>query len=259
LIPDSSGICIDRLDWLDRSNGKADDGVSWIGGKPARSLCVSWNHLLSRLGPKMHAADKVIFVNPIYSRLDLLRQVDGIYTEFGQDARSLNSSALMGLDKPVLAWSYNETLHQPDADSFFQRHLLLGVYPTAPYPWNNHCINPEPSADQLFTDYGPLFDAMRGKKWVLAPHAVEVAGDMAKANLFQVSGGYAMPVTFGGQSGFADIVVRNVAGLDAPHCAVLHPGNEAAAPLAGTFKNGALTLHVPLQRGCAMVLLKNRG
>ena len=259
LIPDSSGICIDRLDWLDHSNGKADDGVSWIGGKPARSLCVSWNSLLSRLGPKMHHADKVIFVNPIYSRLDLLRQVDGIYTEFGQDGRSLNASAFMGLDKPVLAWSYNETLQQPDPDAFFQRHLLLGVYPTAPYPWNNHCINPEPAADQAFLDYGPLLDAMRGKKWVLAPHCVEVAGDVAKANLFQVADGYAIPVAFGGRSEFADIVVRNIAELAAAHCAVLHPGGKAASPLTATCKDGALMLHLPLQRGCAVVLLQKQG
>jgi hypothetical protein len=256
LIPDSSGLCIDRLDWLDRSNAKADDGASWIGGKAARSLCVSWQDLLSRLGPKMHAADKVIFVNPIYSRLDLLRQVDGIYTEFGQDGRSLNSSAFMGLNKPVLAWSYNETLHQPDPDSFFQRHLLLGVYPTAPYPWNNHCMTPEPAAEQAFSDYGPLLDAMRGKKWVLAPHAVEVIGDVAKANLFQAPGGYALPVTFGGNAEFADVVVRNVPGLESVKCFALHPDVEAAAPLAATFKDGTLTLHVPLQRGCSMVLLR---
>ncbi len=134
---------------------KADDGVSWIDGKPARSLCVSWNSLLAKLGPKMHAADKVIFVNPIYARLDLLRQVDGIYTEMGNEGRPLNASALMGLDKPVLAWTYNETLHQPDPDSFFQRHLLLGVYPTAPYPWNNHCITPEPAADQVLSRLRP--------------------------------------------------------------------------------------------------------
>ena len=141
-IPDSFGICIDRMDWLDQINRKADDGVSWVGDGPARSLCVSWNKLLAALGPKMHDADKVIFVNPIYSRLDLLRHVDGIYTEFGQDGRSLNSSALMGLRKPVLGWTYNETLRQPDPDAFMQRHLHLGVYPTAPYPWNNHWHHP---------------------------------------------------------------------------------------------------------------------
>jgi hypothetical protein len=256
MIPDSFGICIDRMDWLDNVNGKADDGVSWFGGKPARSLCVSWNTLMAKLGPAMHDADKVIFVNPIYTRLDLLRQVDGIYTEFGNDGRSFNSCALMGVEKPVLMWSYNENLHQPDPDSFFQRHLLLGAYPTAPYPWNNHCITPEKTADQFFLDYGPLLDAMRGKRWVLAPHAVSVANDSAKANLFSVPGGYALPVTFGGKVEFADVVVRNVSGVGKLHAEVLHPGVEAAASIESSFKDSVLTLHVPLQRGCAMVLLR---
>jgi hypothetical protein len=257
LVPDSFGICIDRLDWLERSNTKADDGLSWIGGKPARSLCVSWNNLLDRLGPKMHRADKVIFVNPIYSRLDLLRQVDGIYTEFGQDGRSFNACALMGLRKPVLAWSYNETLHQPDPDSFFQRHLLLGVYPTAPYPWNNHCINPEESADQEFIDYGPLLDAMRGKKWVLTPHCVEVANDAAKVNLFRVAEGWVAPVTFGGANASVTLKIGPVPGLKkGMRCEALHPGQTRTSPIPAMWKHGGLELQVPLQRGCAMVSIK---
>ena len=256
LIPDSSGICIDRLDWLGRANGKADDGVSWVGGKPARSLCVSWNNLLAKLGPKMHAAGKVVFVNPIYSRLDLLRQVDGLYSEQGNQGQPLNACALMGLDKPVLAWSYNETLHQPDPDAFFQRHLLLGVYPTAPYPWNNHCLTPEASADQEFLDYGPLLDAMRGKKWVLAPHCVATTTPGVKVNLFAVPGGYALPVTFGGQAGFADVAVQNLPGLEACKCSALQPGVAAAVALTATVHGGKLTLRVPLQRGCALVLLR---
>jgi hypothetical protein len=258
-IPDSSGICIDRMDWLSRANEQADDGVSWFDGKPARSLCVSWQSLLAKLGPKMHQAKKVIFVNPIYARLDLLRQVDGIYTEMGNEGRPLNASALMGLDKPVLAWTYNETLHQPDPDSFFQRHLLLGVYPTAPYPWNNHCINPDPSADKFYLDYGPLLDAMRGKKWVLTPHCIKTTTPGVKVNLFAVPGGYVAPVTFGGSAEFAEVAVRNVPGLEAIKCLALNPGDETAAPLEATFKDGALTLRVPLQRGCAMVLLRKEG
>jgi hypothetical protein len=256
LVPDSSGICIDRLDWLDRYNGKADDGISWLDGKPARSLCVSWNSLLARLGPKMHAAGKVIFVNPLYSRLDLLRQVDGIYTEYGQVGASLNSSALLGVRKPVLAWSYNETLRQPDPDAFFQRHLLLGAYPTAPYPWNNHCIGPEAWAEKQYLDYGPLLDAIRGKKWVLAPHCVEVAGGTAKANLFEVPGGYALPVAFGGKAVSATVCIRGIAGLEAAHCAAIHPGTEKPVPLTGKLKDGRLELAVPLVRGCAMVRWK---
>ena len=48
-------------------------------------------------------------------------------------------------------------------------------------------------------DYGPLLDAMRGKKWVLAPHCVESILPQVKVNLFEVPGGYALPVTFGGR------------------------------------------------------------
>ena len=257
LVPDSFGLCIDRLDWLDHVNTNADDGLSWINGKSARSLCVSWNTLLARLGPKMHRADKVVFVNPIYSRLDLLRQVDGIYTEFGQDGRSLNASALMGLRKPVLAWSYNETLHQPDPDSFFQRHLLLGVYPTAPYPWNNHCINPETSADQEYLDYGPLLDAMRGKKWVLTPHCIEVVNLAAKANLFRVTDGWVAPVTFGGANASVTLEIGPLPGLKkGVRCEVLHPGQPKPAPIPVAWKQSGLEVQVPLQRGCAMVCFK---
>jgi hypothetical protein len=252
MVPDSSGICIDRLDWLDRNNGKADDGVTWIGGRPARSLCTSWNSLLARLGPRMHAADKVIFVNPIHSRLDLLRQVDGIYTEFGNLGTSLNACALMGVRKPVLAWTCNATLREPDPDSCMQRHLHLGVYPTAPYPWNNHCITPEPSADRLYLDYGPLLDAMRGKKWVLAPHCVECGDPAVKVNLFQVPGGYVVPVTFG-KGPTAHVVLRNIPAIDRGRCEVLQPGEAASVRIHGRYQDGALRLAVPLKRGCALV------
>jgi hypothetical protein len=279
-IPDSAGICIDRTDYLQLDDSHADDGVSWVNGRAVRSLCVSWNNLLSKLGPKMHEAGKVVFASPLYARLDVYRHIDGIYDEYGYDGRALNGSALMGLDKPVLAWTYNESLFRPDPDSFFQRHLLLGVYPTAPYPWNNHCIIPDMSWDdfyfkysplferdtghlwikteQYYLDYGPLLDAMRGKKWVLSPHCVEVVGGTAKANLFRVPGGYAMPVCFGGKAEFADVIVRNTPGLGAFKYSVIRPGVEAAAPPTVLFqdKDGASRLRVPLLRGCAMVILR---
>lgn len=41
LIPDFAGICIDRLDWLAHFNRRADDGIGWVDGKPARDLFVS--------------------------------------------------------------------------------------------------------------------------------------------------------------------------------------------------------------------------
>jgi len=279
-LPDSGGICIDRTDWLTQYNTKADDGVTWVHGHAARSLSQSWVSLLSQLGPKMHAADKVIFASPLYARLDLWRQIDGIYDEFGYDGRALNGSALMGIDKPVSAWSYNESVYRPDPDSFFQRHMLMGAYPTAPYPWNNHCIIPDMSwedfyirhspllerdtghnlisTEKYYLAYGPLLDAMRGKKWVLAPHCVEVAGDTAKANLFQVPTGYALPVAFGGTAEYADVMIRNIPDLDAIKFSVLHPGDDTAVPLTTILSrsNAGVSVRVPLVRGCAMVVLQ---
>jgi hypothetical protein len=137
-----------------------------------------------------------------------------------------------------------------------QRHLHLGAFPTAPYPYNNHCINPEPSADQLYQDYGPLLDAMRGKKWVLAPHCVETTTPGVKVNLFEVPGGYALPVTFGGTTGTAEVFVRNVPGLAARHVVALHPGPDEPAAVPTQFAGDRLILNVPLVRGCALVVLK---
>jgi len=279
-LPDSAGICIDNTYYTQLNNSHADDGVSWVDGKAVRSLCISWNDLLSKLGPIMHDAGKVIFASPLFARLDVYRHFDGFYDEYGYDGRGLNSSALMGLDKPVLVWTYNESLFRPDPDSFFQRHLLMGAYPTAPYPWNNHCIVPDMSWDdfyykygslferdsghqlmkteQYYLAYGPLLDAMRGKKWVLAPHCVEVVDGAAKGNLFQVPGGYAMPVCFGGKAEFAEVVIRNIPGLDTLKYSVVHPGVETSVPatMLSKGKAGATRLRVPLLRGCAMVSLR---
>ena len=292
-LPDAAGICIDNTYFMFDNNRDADDGVSWIEGGPARALCISWNRLWDKAAPKMHAAGKVVFASTIFARFDVYRQIDGFYAEFGYDGRGLNSTALMGISKPVMVWTYNESLFRTDPDSFFQRHLLMGAYPTAPYPWNNHCIIPDMvwnddsdlvqknhdgtrgfyyyygslverdtghkwmETEKYYLAYGPLMDAMRGKKWVLAPHCVEVTSGVAKANLFQVPGGYAMPVCFGGEAEFAEVMLRNISGLDNLKCSVVHPGIETAVAPTVHFNDneGALILRVPLHHGCAMVTL----
>jgi hypothetical protein len=294
-LPDSAGVCIDNTYFMFDNNRDADDGVSWVNGGAARALCISWNRLFDQAGPKMRAAGKVIFASTIFARFDVYRQIDGFYAEFGYDGRGLNSTALMGLRKPVMVWTYNESLFRTDPDLFFQRHLLMGAYPTAPYPWNNHCILPDMNwmnqnadlaqedhddtrgfyykygslferdtahlwmtTEKYYLAYGPLMDAMRGKKWVLAPHCVEVTGGSAKANLFQVPGGYAMPVCFGGKAEFAEVILRNIPGLDNLKYSVIHPDVEtaAAATVLSKGKGGALRLRVPLHQGCAMVTLR---
>ena len=275
-LPASSGICIDRLDWLRQYNSRGDDGVSWVNGKPARSLYLSWRDFMAKLGPMMHSAGKVIYVNTLTKRLELLRQVDGIYDEFGQAPTALNASALMGLRKPLMCWTPGPNDLRPDPDAFFQRHLHMGAYPTAPYPGNNHCIQPNAWAAQYYLDYGPLLDALRGKKWVLRPHAVEVAGQKAKANLFEVPGGFVVPVTFGGKETSVKVALNGLPlfpGQKDFRMEVIRPGAGSTGfspqaarvvrfssipPEGGTsteINDDYCFLDVPLSRGCAMVKL----
>ena len=133
----------------------------------------------------------------------------------------------------------------------------MGVYPSAPHPQNDHLIQPDPSVDAEYMVYGPLMDAMRGKKWALEPHCIVVEGGGAKANLFAVPGGYAAPVTFGPQDGTVKVILRNLPGLtEGVHCEALLPGVQQPQAVRTAFKNGALELQVPLKRGCAMVRIK---
>jgi hypothetical protein len=261
-LPDSAGLCIDRLDWLDRYNQRADDGASWVDGRPARSLFLSWQELMAKLGPLMHDADKVIFANSLRMRLELLGQVDGIFCELRKTPRgqgpAINGNALLGVRKPVLLWTFAENWLKPDADEFFQRHMHLGVFPTAPYPGNHHSILPSEFADRQYEEYGPLLDVLRGKKWVLLPHVVEIAGGAAKVNLFETPAGYAMPVTFAGGAAKVRATIRGLPKLTKDAiCAALHPGSDKWIPIVPAVEDGVASLEVPLKRGCAMVRMRN--
>jgi len=256
--PESSGICIDRMDWLQQYNIQRDDGVSWANGAPARSLVVSWHEIMSKLGPMMHEAGKVIYCNPHYRRVDLLRHLDGVYDEFGQMGHSLNLCALLCVQKPLMEWTIDVEELRAEPDAYFQRHLHMGAFLTAPVPGNDHTILPAPWVEAHYLDYGPLLDALRGKRWVLQPHAVEVQDRKAKANLFAVPGGFVVPVTFGGEEPRVRVVLRGLprlAGQDTFHFEAIHPGTGQNVPVEATDEDGLLTLDVPLHRGCAMVKL----
>jgi hypothetical protein len=249
-LPDSEGICIDRVDYMSQYNDFADDGVTMRYGGRSRALVNSWIKLMDQLGPKMHAKKKVIFANLMDPRLDLARHLDGVYAEFGNQPTVINGLSFLCLDKPLLAWTRDEDVL---SDAFFQRHLYLGAFPTAPYPTNNHCIQPSPAHDKWFLDYGPLFAAISGREWVLSPHAVSLLGP-GKANVFSVPGGYAATVTFAGDAASAHLVLRALPGLtDRAHFEVLEPGSATAAQVSAAVHNSSAKLTVPLAKGCCVV------
>jgi hypothetical protein len=154
----------------------------------------------------------------------------------------------------VLGWTSDADNLRPSPDVYFQRNLYLGVYPTAPVPGNDHCILPDPWVDQQYLDYGPLLDAMRGKRWVLAPHSIKVITGSSRASLFATPDGYVLPVMLGGADKEAVVELR---GIRTESAEVLHPGTSVWNSLQVVPEHdGNLRLKIPLIRGCAMLRLR---
>ena len=55
----------------------------------------------------------------------------------------------------------------------------------APFPQADHCIASDPMAEALYISYGGMFSALRGAKYLLRPHAVNVTRP-AVANVYEL-------------------------------------------------------------------------
>jgi hypothetical protein len=250
-LPASSGICVDRLDWCRFYNHDADDHTSWLNGKPVRSLLLSWKEIGDSLAQIMHRANKVVFVNNHAKRIDMLRNMDGIFDEFTYHGCPLNLTALLSVERPALGWTYSKDNLQPDPDLFFQKYLYMGVFPMAPFPGNDHSLRPDSAVDKYYLDYGPMLNALRGRRWVLQPHVVQTADDRAKVNIFSVDGGYILPVVFA-RNDTIKIFVKKLPDMSSTARA-LYPGTNNWQPLALNEIRGKMVIEAPTKRGCAMV------
>lgn len=254
MLPDAAGICIDRTDYLRDYNTNADDGVTWHNGAPARSLAISWRLLMDRLGPIMHRQNKVIFCNFMHPRLDLAEHLDALYDEFGNRPTVLNGASLLCVRKPLLVWTDdNDRL----SDAFFQRHFYLGAFPTVPYPNNNHCIQPTVDNERWYFDYGPLFELMRGRKWVLESDVIAPRHDGVKVNLFTIPGGFLMPVILARENATVRVVVRQLKGMsEKSKVEVFHPGFSVPTVIQPIVVDDQFILDVPTKRGCGIVRIR---
>ncbi len=257
LLPDGAGLCIDRLDWT-RLYIEGDDSVSFLAPGVERSLLSSYRRFMDDLRQLADQYRKVIFVNNHTKRLDQLRHVDGMFDEFTYSGPALNTSALLGIFKPVLGWTAAAgNLHSPTPDVFFQRYLYLGVFPMCPAEGNDHSIGPDPGAERWYTDYGPLLASLRGKRWVLDENCVSVDLPEARVNLFERPGqGWVVPIMLADEQLKAKVEVRGQA-ASASAAQVLHPGSSITTSVAiDRLDAHTIAIDVPLMRGAAMLLLK---
>jgi hypothetical protein len=257
-IPSSFGICIDRMDWLRFYNPAFDDGVSWYEGKPAQSLLSGWRRLLPKMADMLHNVDRVLYVNNHTKRIDVLKGVDGIYDEHSYYPSSLNSTAFCSLLRPAMGWTLDgNDFNNPDPDSYLQRFLYLGIFPTAPIPGNDHTIRPDSITDRYYLDYGPLFDLLRGRRWVLQPHVLSVNDSAAHANVFALPDAYVVAIAHAKDAAKVSLTLNNLHGVNnESKIEALYPGDPSSHPLSSAFKDGVLTIDIPVKRGCAMIKIK---
>lgn len=250
-LPHFEGITIDRLDWTRHYNTRRDDGISWFNGAPARSLHLSWNSIIDKIAPILHEKNKVVFINNHIKRLEDIKQVDGIFDEFGDVAASINANAFLCVNKPLLGWCHNKASIGDDFDAFMQKYLHLGMYPMAPFPANDHALLPDNEVDQLYLDYGKMFAEMKGKNWVLEPGAIKILGNKAKANIFKTDSGIIIPITFG-EVEKVKLEVKNI--LPDAIVEYIHPGDKKWKKIKIKHQIIKLQLH----RGCAMIRINQQ-
>eukprot|EP01043_Picozoa_sp_COSAG02_P032969 COSAG02_NODE_2226_length_9456_cov_6.430587_2_plen_631_part_00 len=187
------GMVVDRADWNVLYSFDGDDGASFIGNRTARSMQRSYLDTTKQLREMMNARSPAMAINSTvmltnnqgFAKLGLMEQMDGSFSEGG----ALNSHGLLGMRSTSILWTYSKTeccASAEVADVFFQRQLYMKVFPMAPLPQADHAISASDSAVvALYSRYGQMFTALKGVTWLLKPHALNVTGGDAVANVFE--------------------------------------------------------------------------
>ena len=115
---------------------------------------------------------------------------------------------------------------------------------------------------RMFAD-GPLFDAMRGRKWVLSVNAAQVTSGNALANLFALpEKDFIAAVAFAPLQGSVSLVLHLPGQCATPKATALSPGNQQPAKAGavssskacdpGGWEDGSACLALQLQFGGAV-------
>jgi hypothetical protein len=111
---------------------------------------------------------------------------------------------------------------------------------------------PSKENEELYLDYGPLFNQLRGRTWVLKPGAISVAKGPARANIFETPNHHVVFVGLGGQQKNEQVRLR----ATAKTARILHPGDSTENTLIAESHQDTRIFDVELKRGCAMLVLE---
>ena len=233
----------DGRSWIELWPDNANASQPLLRGRKVRTQVSSMVAVTQLLGDVLHEGGRVHAHNTYAPRLGFWRSIDAVFSENGFRDDLMHSNSLLGMGgKPVVAWqpgcgrdptfqqcppreswdwpTYEET--NPATAQAAQRRMLMrllywGNQPTLPFPRNDHTVTPwiaeRQGLNAVFRAFAPLFQRLRGRSWVLEPHAVNVISGAAQVNLFRVDQGrtFVAPVVFAPTNSKIELQLRGVA------------------------------------------------
>ena len=251
------GLVVDRSDWNQVVSFEGpDDNHTLVGTKPGWSFKRSYLQILAAVRKMLDSAPgspKVMLNNLCgYAWLPFMRHFDGSFSE-GSD---LNAVGILGLHTTSILWTYKAADVIADPDAYFQTHLRMAVFPMAPFPMNDHAINPGADVEAQYLQYGKMFESIRNTSWVLDARPIRVSPPHVKANAFKGNGGFLYPLVLAGNgTNLATVRLRGLPTSSSLAFSALHPGREGHwIPVQShSVRAGVVDAQVPLSRGCALL------
>jgi len=185
LFPEMDGLFLDELHY-NQFDFAHDDGVSARGTRPVAMLGFAVQDLARRLCEQAHQRGKVAWSNGS-NTLEVAHYVDGLMAEVSSEW--LGTILYLSLEKP-LALLFGKgpwTIAQLEAD--LNTALFAGAQPGVLH--DSTAVVKDVPAELLAVQarYRPLFGMLRGRRWILHPHAVAVDAAGWRANCFALPDG----------------------------------------------------------------------
>jgi sarcosine oxidase delta subunit len=191
--PGIDGFFVDELHW-NQFDFAHDDGVSARGNKPVAMIGFAVQDAVRRICEMAHQKGKVVWANGP-NTLEVAHYIDGFMAEVSWEW--LGTARYLGLEKPVvLLMSTDLTVDQ--LKKALDTTLFAGAQPSV--------LNQAPMDSErleVIHRYQILFQMLRGRRWILYPHAITLEAQEMRANCFALpDGDFAVTLAPTGESDY---------------------------------------------------------
>ncbi len=211
IFPEADGIFFDELHYRNFDFAHSD-GVTMIHNRPCYCLGLGVEKLAEEVCGIVHQKGKAVWANGPTS-LEVVKHVDGFMAE-GAHWGWLGSVQYLGLAKLLVA--LQQVRDPRDHERTLKHCLIAGSQPSVPWRLEGEkgivgesketrkvVPDTRKEINTLFSRYQPLLEQIKGREWVLEPHALHLPRGL-KGNIFKIGDKYAVTAVSMDKSIFDD-------------------------------------------------------